>query len=183
MGINDNMLNFIQELKDKKLIQQIPSEFAEFMGIVQNLKPITILEIGVAKGGTSQCFSKVCENLVSICISDYIPLANQTYFRRNSHDPATLGKMTRALKGKVVDVLFIDGDHCYDGVKKDYELYGPLVRSGGLIAFHDIVKSKWHESRNNGVPKLWDELKKSNSIEICHDENKKECGIGVLIQD
>jgi cephalosporin hydroxylase len=179
----DNMHKFIQQLKDQKMIQQIPSEFAEFMKLVEDLKPLTILEIGVAKGGTSQCFSKVCGNLVSICISDYSPLPNQTYFRRNSHDPATLGKMTRALNGKVVDVLFIDGDHQYEGVKKDYELYSPLVRSGGLIAFHDIVKSKWHESRNIGVPKLWDELKKANSIEICHDKDKKECGIGILIQD
>jgi len=36
-----------------------------------------------------------------------------------------------------IDLLFIDGDHSYEGVKMDWEMYSPLVRSGGLVAFHD----------------------------------------------
>ncbi|WP_343302860.1 class I SAM-dependent methyltransferase [Chitinophaga niabensis] len=49
-----------------------------------------------------------------------------------------------------VDFLFIDGDHSYNGVKADYENYAPLVRSGGLIVFHDVyglpeVKQFWKE--------------------------------------
>lgn len=34
-------------------------------------------------------------------------------------------------------VLFIDGDHSYEAVKKDCELYLPLLKSGGYVAFHD----------------------------------------------
>jgi len=37
------------------------------------------------------------------------------------------------------DFLFIDGDHTYEGVEGDFEMYSPLVRRGGIIAFHDIV--------------------------------------------
>ena len=51
----------------------------------------------------------------------------------------TLEAARGALEGRQVDVLFIDGDHAYDGVKRDYEMYGSLVRDGGVIAFHDIV--------------------------------------------
>jgi predicted O-methyltransferase YrrM len=39
-----------------------------------------------------------------------------------------------------VDLIFIDGDHSYEGVKQDFEIYAPLVRSDGLIAFHDILE-------------------------------------------
>jgi predicted O-methyltransferase YrrM len=39
-----------------------------------------------------------------------------------------------------LDFLFIDGDHTYKGVKEDFEMYSPLVRKGGVIAFHDITK-------------------------------------------
>jgi hypothetical protein len=31
----------------------------------------------------------------------------------------------------MVDFLFIDGDHTYEGVKKDFEMYSPLVRREG----------------------------------------------------
>jgi len=44
------------------------------------------------------------------------------------------------LNGEPLDFLFIDGDHTYEGVKRDFEMYSPLVRNGGIIAFHDIVK-------------------------------------------
>lgn len=38
-----------------------------------------------------------------------------------------------------LDILYIDGDHSYEGVKADYELHAPKVRPGGLIFFHDPV--------------------------------------------
>ena len=41
------------------------------------------------------------------------------------------------------DVLVIDGDHSYDGVKVDFELYGPLVRKGGVIVFDDYGSPDW----------------------------------------
>ena len=40
---------------------------------------------------------------------------------------------------ELVDFLFIDGDHSLEGVKLDDEQYGQLVRSGGIIAFHDVT--------------------------------------------
>lgn len=35
-------------------------------------------------------------------------------------------------------VLFIDADHSYESVKKDFELYSPLVPPDCLVAFHDV---------------------------------------------
>ncbi|HUX36224.1 MAG TPA: class I SAM-dependent methyltransferase [Candidatus Paceibacterota bacterium] len=37
-----------------------------------------------------------------------------------------------------IDMLFIDGNHEYDAVKKDYELWSPLIPSGGIIVLHDV---------------------------------------------
>lgn len=39
--------------------------------------------------------------------------------------------------GLPIDVLFIDGDHAYDYVKKDMELFAPYVKPGGIMALHD----------------------------------------------
>ncbi|MDH3235087.1 MAG: class I SAM-dependent methyltransferase [Alphaproteobacteria bacterium] len=36
-----------------------------------------------------------------------------------------------------VDVLFIDGDHSYEGVKADWDAYKAFLRDGSKIVFHD----------------------------------------------
>lgn len=42
------------------------------------------------------------------------------------------------LRESNLDFLFIDGDHNYEGVKKDWDLYSTLLNKGALVAFHDI---------------------------------------------
>lgn len=37
-----------------------------------------------------------------------------------------------------IDFIFIDGDHSYDGVKKDVDLWLPKLNPGALIVMHDI---------------------------------------------
>ncbi len=36
-----------------------------------------------------------------------------------------------------VDLLFIDGDHSYEGVRTDWRTYAPLLAPGATIVFHD----------------------------------------------
>lgn len=36
-----------------------------------------------------------------------------------------------------IDLLFIDGDHSYEGVKKDFDLYSTILNPKGLILLHD----------------------------------------------
>lgn len=51
-----------------------------------------------------------------------------------------------------IDILFIDGDHSYDGVKKDFEKYEPFVKKGGIILMHDVTH------RHFGVKDYWKEI-------------------------
>jgi len=52
-----------------------------------------------------------------------------------------------------VDLVFIDGDHSYEGVKQDITLYLPTLRPGGILAGHGYG----HE-RFPGVAQAVDEL-------------------------
>lgn len=59
-----------------------------------------------------------------------------------------------AFQDRSVDVAFIDGGHDYPTVRSDFYSYGPLVRDGGIVAFHDVASTE----HNLGVPKLWKEI-------------------------
>jgi len=37
-----------------------------------------------------------------------------------------------------IDILHIDADHMYESIKQDFEVWEPLVKSGGLVLMHDI---------------------------------------------
>lgn len=41
-----------------------------------------------------------------------------------------------------LDMIFIDGDHSYDGVKNDFDCWFHKLKTGGIIVFHDI---EWAE--------------------------------------
>ena len=80
-----------------------------------------------------------------------------------------------------LDILHIDGDHSYEGVKSDFLTYSPLVKKGGLVIFHDICEHAAETGCN--VRKFWLEL-----LETCPKENYVEfiCeptnwgGVGVI---
>jgi predicted O-methyltransferase YrrM len=44
-----------------------------------------------------------------------------------------------ATPAETIDVLFVDGDHREEGVRADVEHWGPRIRTGGHLVFHDAV--------------------------------------------
>src|SRR6266550_1401987 len=126
---------------------QKPEELAGFLALVMDLDPLDlIVEVGSFDGGTLWAWQQICPQVVGV---DLPPPGHEDTVRLNSlgcqivcgdsHDQATVDRLA-GLLNRPVDMLFIDGDHTYDGVKADYEMYSPLVRPGGLIGFHDICQ-------------------------------------------
>jgi len=77
----------------------------------------------------------------------------------DSHEQSTKDELDSLLKNRHVDFLFIDGDHSYEGVKRDFEMYAEFVNAGGYIAFHDINDTQRHRNRGVYVGKFWQEIK------------------------
>jgi predicted O-methyltransferase YrrM len=183
---------------------QIKEEFVKLLKIFQELNPKYILEIGTANVGTLFCFCKLAQNDATIISIDLpegpfgggypewkIPIyqafakENQKLYllRKDSHQKETLEEVKKILNGNPLDFLFIDGDHSYEGVKKDFEMYSPLVRKGGIIAFHDIVEGN---DKTIEVPKLWLEIKNKLAFkELIHNFERlygEGGGIGVVFK-
>jgi predicted O-methyltransferase YrrM len=122
-------------------------ELASFLAIVADLEPLKIIvEVGAYAGGTLWAWQQLGE--VRVIGVDLPPPGRpagptvndegMTVILGDSHDPATLQQLLDVLDGEPIDMLLIDGDHTYEGVKADFEMYGPLVRDGGIIGLHDI---------------------------------------------
>jgi hypothetical protein len=73
------------------------------------------------------------------------------------------------------DFLFIDGDHSYDGVKADWELFKNIVNEDGYIAFHDVVGNT-----TPGVVKFWNEIQKRNEVVKIISAKKDPKGFGII---
>ena len=178
---------------------QIRWEIKTMLRLLNQARPKYILEIGTGNGGTLFLFSRVpsASTIISIGLhkaqfgGDYSPWKKQLYesfalsnqriipLRVNSHDPATVQLVKTLLGNTLVDFLFLDGDHTYDGVKADFELYSPLVKEGGIIAFHDIMT---HPTKTNcEVDKLWKELRENyRHAEIISRPGQDWAGIGII---
>jgi cephalosporin hydroxylase len=176
-------------------IQQSQYEIYNLLQVLVQQRPKILLEIGSANGGTLFLFCYIAsENatLISLDIDNvlwkkllfkYFSRGKQkiVVIKGNSHDPKIFNTIKKILGNCKIDFLFHDADHSYEGVKKDFEMYSPLVRKGGIIAFHDIVTNSVICPYGWDVSKFWNEIKNMyNYIEIIENKNQITGGIGIL---
>lgn len=53
------------------------------------------------------------------------------------------------------DMVFVDGEHSYEGCKADIEAWLPLIKPGGIIAVHDYGKAAIPPNPNGPHPVAW----------------------------
>lgn len=139
-------------IKITPAIQQVRAEIEELVDVIikRKLTGGTILEIGMGiTGGTHFLWNLLAKRVVTVelyreRIDKFItkkPIVckNQIFINGRSEDPLIISQATFC--ADQCDVLFIDGDHSYEAVKRDYENYSHLVKKGGLIVFHDTISN------------------------------------------
>ncbi|MCI0461500.1 MAG: class I SAM-dependent methyltransferase [Gemmataceae bacterium] len=175
------------------------TEILGLLRLVQELRPRRLLEIGSANGGTLFLLTRVAGPDARLLSLDLAPTRARravfptfarpdqqlTCLQGDSHEPATLRQVEDWLGGGQLDFLFIDGDHSYEGVARDYSMYGPLVRAGGIVAFHDIVPDfrtrhgLASSSYAGGVPRFWGELRAQGVESGEFIQHPKQDGYGI----
>ena len=173
-------------------------ELQSLIAEVRKLRPTVVVEIGTHRGGTLVCWTILAaENAHLVSIDLPSPAEGMgttdrdlehvrsilrgaqrlTAIRADSHQASTLAQLESVLDGHAVDLLWIDGDHSDPGVRQDFSMYAPLVRPGGLIAFHDINSSA--DVPGNQVHRFWRELTSRYATREYIDRNWPGGGMGI----
>jgi len=155
------MINLEKKIKDHALQAEAvwSKSYPYFDKIIQKEKLKVGAEIGVAFGGH-------CESLLSMnCIKkiygvdpykhdfNYVDAMNMPQDEFDELYKFTTGRLsvfgekyTHIRKSgldavciipEILDFVYIDGDHSYEGVKKDFKIWYNKVRIGGIVGGHD----------------------------------------------
>jgi predicted O-methyltransferase YrrM len=172
-----------RSLTDLEFVSGLGDSAFLLYGIARALKPRVAVEIGSARG-KSACYvgralkengigklyaidphtrtdwndldsvdtlSVMRGNLRALGVQNQVEI-----MREFSHEVACRWKLP-------IDMLFIDGDHSYDGVKSDWDLFSPHMTQFGVVVFHDTIWDLRPDPRYSradmGVPAFIEDLR------------------------
>ncbi|WP_135853697.1 class I SAM-dependent methyltransferase [Halorussus salinus] len=178
---------------------QQSGELRELLDSLQREDIDSVLEIGTARGGSLYLWCRTLEQSNTFLSVDlpggefgggysehridlfreFVDDANMQFIRRNSHDPETVRMVEDATPENGIDLLFIDGDHTYEGVKKDFYSYSALLDDNGIVVLHDILGNP-HDP-DVEVDQFWQELRQEyKTEEIVESPEQDWGGLGVV---
>jgi len=117
---------------------------------------LTGVEIGVLFGKNAERMLKKLKIKKLFLVDPYVPYGNNPYIDNNIEEARIKAKKRLSKFKEVVfiekkpseavndvpdnlDFVYIDGNHDYEFVKKDIELYYPKVKKNGVIGGHDFI--------------------------------------------
>lgn len=116
-----------------------------------------VIEIGSYIGASACCFGAAMKEFGTgklFCIdtwkNDAMSEGNWDTYAEFSKNTVNFSKFITPIRGfstevveqvanqtTTLDLLFIDGDHSYEGVKADWEAYQHFLKPGSIVIFHD----------------------------------------------
>lgn len=170
-------------------LQQVPEEYANVLLEITKRKPSSYLEVGIGNGGSWLAMSYVLKNILKVSHAVDNLAYYQSIGQKIEEVDFIVGYLSSFIQDvkfynmdsqvyfanhcEKFDVIFIDGDHGYDGVMGDYKKALDLIEPGGVMIFHDVVSVG-----APGVVQFWGEIKHNH----VHKEfiSSNTCGMGLL---
>jgi len=167
------------------LYWQNEKEFAEYLKFIFNFESSinSYLEIGCRWGGTfiivSEILKKKQNKNISLYANDIISIQeNLKKYKKNQnfeYFKCDSLKLKENLENvEQIDMIFVDGNHRYNHVMKDYET--ALQLNPKILVFHDISSKACP-----GSAESWNDIKTkhANTLEI--RENNFSGGYGIIV--
>ncbi len=183
-------------------VYQDEGELNRLLDLVRELKPKKILEIGSLHGGTLWYWMHTAPGAEIVSVDSGVQafdgrFEDIEYARKNlwgewaketgctltqyRGDSRSRETVEGARQHAPFDFVFIDGGHTYDVAMADWQNYYPMVREGGMLAFHDIA---YPDNNRDGyaVGKVWRKVRENGQWqEIIREHNPEGVwGIGVM---
>jgi hypothetical protein len=167
-GLPDNLPEIID--RGTRLSLSTPGFLAEneirFLGILAACTPVdgVMVEIGSFKGKSTVMLATIASSYKLGPVVAIDPHQGLSYQDPNSPYPSpTFDEFLSSIKSAGLDshvevhraysrdvaknwkrpirLLWIDGDHSYEGCKEDFDLFSPYLAEGAVIAFHDTLNA------------------------------------------
>jgi len=178
-GFEDLAFLFTSSPLNAGIVSMTIGEAAYVYRLAHGLGRATVAEIGRFQGGSTLIIASALAPGSRLCSYD-------THLRRTPDytgadmDAALLETLqrydladrvelvvedsTRAIPPGPCDLVLVDGDHTYAGVRADYEHWRPYVRSGGHVLFHDAVCRGVLTTGEESIARLVDEIESDDAL-------------------
>ena len=174
---------------DHGVIAMTVRQTAYLFGLVRRMKARRVIEIGRYKGGSTLTIAAAMSGegtFWSIDLGEKEARLHQGSARRSFDDelrdvcarfgfPVTLldgDSRTIEVETGEVDLVFIDGDHSYEGVKNDFERFGRRVKIGGAVLLDDACDEVMFKTHSESVGKLLQEIVAQQSFRLVKSVNR-----------
>lgn len=124
-----------------------------------------ILEIGRLRGGSTFLFAVASDQNSVITSIDIAPENDRLL--QDALERTNLARKVRLLVGpsaeadvgtELYDLLFFDGDHSYEGARRDYDHWKKTVKAGGCLALHNSAWGRPFTNVHSGSREVAEEI-------------------------
>jgi predicted O-methyltransferase YrrM len=191
-GFDDLAFLFASTQLNHGIISLAFDESAYLFRIARELGPATIAEIGRYKGGSTLLLAAAMHEDSTLWSYDLHVKLSSTHADLHAEVEVEDALARYGLGDRVhlvvadsksveppaggCDLVFVDGDHTYEGVRGDYENWRGAVRPGGHILFHDAEAFREFAIRDPEVVRLIDEIRRDDA-----DQFREVRGVGALV--
>lgn len=163
---------------------------AYLFGLIQQMKARKVIEIGRYKGGSTLLLSVAMKGQGTLWSVDIGEKEVRMFRDGNAHSfddqlrdvcmkldlkniEVIVGdSRTLEIETGDVDLVFIDGDHSYEGVKNDFERFGRRVRVGGALLFDDTFDEEFFKTHTESVGRLVREILAEGQFKLIKGVNR-----------
>ena len=154
------------------IIRQDFDEAAALFRWVRNLPDPVGVEIGRFNGGSTLLLGVAVGQggkLISIDISpqdDTLLDCILQKARVRDRVELIVGDANEVNRTAPIDFVFIDGDHSYDGARRDHNKWGRLVRLGGFVIHHDMGNGRRFSTQWTELARLRSDILKVQASQL-----------------